>query len=294
MGERKPLNKYYPADLDPSRKLPRVGKKNDPDKAKPVRMMLPFSIRCKTCGEFMGAGTKCNAMKEDAKMNYLKVKRFRFRFKCSACKTFITMLTDPKNAGYEMETNATANFSMAAEMKSAREEAAREKEEKKKDTMAQLEDRTLDSKREMDALDQLENLQQRNRARAKVSADNALEMLAQQLESRVEDEQGGDDDGDDDIDEEELVRQALAQKEKRLKELAEEEVDNDDDDEKFVGAEDEKKDVKASEMPATTIVVTKKRKRDKKDKKKKKKKKKKEDPSSVLAIGYGSSSGEEE
>lgn len=50
MGERKVLNKYFPPDFDP-KKVPRM--KRDPEKQIGVRMMIPFSMQCNTCGEFM-------------------------------------------------------------------------------------------------------------------------------------------------------------------------------------------------------------------------------------------------
>lgn len=110
---RRVLNKYFPADLDPSRRLPKSaggGKKGRGDNApSEVRYMLPFSIRCEGCGAFLGAGSKLNAKKTDARNDYLGVKRLRFSFKCSQCKNPISMLTDPRNAGYEMEKGATAN-----------------------------------------------------------------------------------------------------------------------------------------------------------------------------------------
>lgn len=56
------LNKYYPPDFDPA-KLPR-GNRKEGNEMK-VRMMLPMSVRCKMCGNFMYKGTKFNTRKED-------------------------------------------------------------------------------------------------------------------------------------------------------------------------------------------------------------------------------------
>lgn len=91
------LNKYYPPDFDPA-KLPR-GKRRETNEMK-VRMMLPMSVRCKTCGTFMYKGTKFNTRKEDVMgENYLGIQIFRFYYRCKKCSAEFCMKTDPKNAG---------------------------------------------------------------------------------------------------------------------------------------------------------------------------------------------------
>lgn len=138
MGERKVLNKYFPPDFDPA-KLPKG--KRPKDNTMKVRMMLPMSIRCQTCGHYMYKGTKFNTTKEDvAGETYLGIQIFRqesyafipaptleqvahmsdaliehtctFRFylRCSTCAAEITMKTDPENTDYTMEHGASRNY----------------------------------------------------------------------------------------------------------------------------------------------------------------------------------------
>ena len=61
MGERKVLNRYIPPDFDPSI-LPRGHR--DKNRLAEVRMMLPFSMKCLRCGEYMYRGKKFNSKKE--------------------------------------------------------------------------------------------------------------------------------------------------------------------------------------------------------------------------------------
>mmetsp|Transcript_14951 Transcript_14951/g.28943 ORF Transcript_14951/g.28943 Transcript_14951/m.28943 type:complete len:286 (+) Transcript_14951:140-997(+) len=156
MGERKVLNKYYPPDFDPS-KLQRQ-RKGENDKQIKVRMMLPFSLRCGTCGNFIYKGTKFNSRKEDVENEtYLGIRIYRFYFRCPRCAAEIAMKTDPKNSDYVCELGATRNFEPHREQSRQEEGMKRKREEEEEgDAMRALENKTLDSKREMEELEELE------------------------------------------------------------------------------------------------------------------------------------------
>ncbi|XP_015685868.1 splicing factor YJU2-like, partial [Protobothrops mucrosquamatus] len=88
MSERKVLNKYYPPDFDPS-KIPKL--KLPKDRQYVVRLMAPFNMRCKTCGEYIYKGKKFNARKETVQNEcYLGLPIFRFYIKCTRCLAEIT------------------------------------------------------------------------------------------------------------------------------------------------------------------------------------------------------------
>ena len=104
MGERKVLNRYFPPDFDP---LLVPKRKYDPYKQVEVRMMIPFSLQCIKCGEYMYRGKKFNSRKEDViGDDYLGIKKYRFYIKCCVCNNEIAFKTDPKNQDYVCESGA--------------------------------------------------------------------------------------------------------------------------------------------------------------------------------------------
>jgi glutaredoxin len=170
MGERKVVSKYIPADFDP-KLIPRGTKLSKKDGTVPVRMMLPFSVQCETCHTFLYRGRKFNSKKEamgGPDGRYLGIQRWRFYIKCTHCARTLSFLTDPKNADYEMESGGTRNYEVYKDKAKTEEEDAVEKEqEEKEDLMRALENRVLDSQREMADLDNLEEIKAMNKRHLK-------------------------------------------------------------------------------------------------------------------------------
>ena len=168
MAERKVLNKYYPPDFDPD-KLRTIEKKNT-RKICNVRMMLPMTMKCYTCGNYTYIGTKCNMKVEPVQdEDYLGITLYRFYYRCSNCYSQITFKTDPKNNDYTAEIGASRNHEPWKDIMMAEEEYKNNKKlEMKDDQMKNLEYRTYDSKREMDILEATDQVKELNRREAHI------------------------------------------------------------------------------------------------------------------------------
>ncbi|TFY78693.1 hypothetical protein EWM64_g5316 [Hericium alpestre] len=188
MSERKVLNKYFPPDFDPSLIPRRKGPKNS---QQVVRLMAPFSMRCNTCGEYIYKGKKFNARKETVEgEDYYGIKIFRFYIKCTLCSAEITFKTDPKNTDYTAEHGASRNFEPWREEKEVEEEDRLAKlEEEENNPMKALENRQVDSKREMDILDALQDIRARNARNERIGQGvDILERLGEEHMEPEDDE----------------------------------------------------------------------------------------------------------
>ncbi|GAA6062576.1 hypothetical protein JCM10212_004889 [Sporobolomyces blumeae] len=179
MSERKVLNKYFPPDFDPS-KIPR--RKMPKDKQQVVRLMAPFSMRCTTCGEYIYKGKKFNARKETVQgEEYYGIKIFRFYIKCTQCSAEITFKTDPKNSDYNAEHGAQRNFEPWRADDGPKDvdklDLLEEEEARQNNPMEALENKAIDSRREMDILDALQSIKSRNARMEKAAAGDEERIL---------------------------------------------------------------------------------------------------------------------
>jgi rubredoxin len=174
MGERKVLNKYYPPDFDPA-KLPKL--EIPKDRQYVVRLMAPFTMRCLTCGNYVYKGKKFNSRKETAiGEKYLGIQIYRFYIRCPQCLSEISFKTDPENTDYVVDNGAYRTFQAEriAEMEEERIVQEREEEEANNPMLA-LENRTKESRREMDVLDALEEIRDWNARNAQVKFEDLME-----------------------------------------------------------------------------------------------------------------------
>ncbi|XP_028101111.1 splicing factor YJU2-like [Camellia sinensis] len=183
MGERKVLNKYYPSDFNPGKISRRRQPKNQQMK---VRMMLPMSIRCGTCSNYIYKGTKFNSRKEEVIYEtYLGIQIFMFYFKCTKCSAELTIKTDLPNSDYVVGSGASRNLACHCSLfQEVDKEKQKRNTEEMGDAMKSLVNRTLDSKREMDVLAALDEVKSMRSRQATISVDAMLEILQRSAEEK--------------------------------------------------------------------------------------------------------------
>lgn len=187
MAERKVLVKYYPPDFNPERL---IRNQKQTDRQDNVRMMLPFSLKCYTCGNYLYIGTKFNMRKETCDEEYLGIPIYRFYMKCTYCYSEITIKTDPKNHDYVCEHGGSRNYEAWRDAREAEHRmAAIREDEEKGNAMKFLENRTKDSKREMDILDALDEIRNMSRQNAKVTPDQLFEYLTKRDANNLNEEE---------------------------------------------------------------------------------------------------------
>ncbi|ODV83820.1 hypothetical protein CANARDRAFT_190897, partial [[Candida] arabinofermentans NRRL YB-2248] len=182
MSERKSINKYYPPDFDPSKiKKTKKSRKTGPPSWPTVRLMIPFSMRCLKCNEYISKSKKFNAKKEITTEMYLGIKVIQFHFKCPKCYNDLIFKTDPKNGDFTCVSGCKKNYEKQTpevekeddmdailerlEAEDVKEQQAKEGSNKVGDktetAIEQLERRLVEQQREQELIEQIDELQTR-------------------------------------------------------------------------------------------------------------------------------------
>ena len=222
--DRKVINKYFPPDFDPA-KLPRAKKMKN--KQSTVNMMMPMSVTCRSCGTYIYRGTKLNSKKYRPSLrrllclspsfssgyggicpswslrahffpwqetvageDYLGIRIFRFYMKCPNCNSEFTIKTDPKNADYIVEQGVLRQMEPWKEEEDIRDALLEQRAgEEQGDAMKELENKTLDSKMEMEILDGLEEIKALNARQAALNMDDLLASRAKEDDKLDDDDE---------------------------------------------------------------------------------------------------------
>ncbi len=195
MADRKVINRYYPPDFDPSKLLPvkairpRAGTAGQP-KAMAIRMMLPFTMRCDHCGEFLYIATKFNSRCVKAGTTPLGLNAYRFFGKCKHCGGEFVFRTDPESSDYVLESGGTRTYEALKDANFAEAEAAKTKadEEGASESVA-LENKIYDTAEEMRRIEELGDLRSINKREAKRNdaIDAAIAKITTEIEQAEED-----------------------------------------------------------------------------------------------------------
>jgi len=216
---------YYPTDFDPSKLVSKdryLGKKKSKkDRGQQmmnIRMMMPFSMVCGTCGEYTYVGTKFNSRVERIRgQDYFGAAIYRFYGKCQHCASEHTFKTDPKTADYVMESGGSRSYECWKDADTAEESMAKNKEEEAEfDAMKALEHASASAAAEMELSDAIEEQLMMNKRGRKMeeTISQALDFLYKKHAAELE---GPEDDTEDFEEELEAFRQEKTSK--RQKEL---------------------------------------------------------------------------
>ena len=163
------MNQYYPPDFDPSKMLPMKvvrPKRTAGPRQMSIRMMMPFTMRCSHCQEYMYIATKFNSKCEKILgTTALGLNAYRFYGDCKHCKGEFTFRTDPEHSDYVLESGGTRTYEAFKDADFAEAEVAKAKAAENESTA--LESKIYDTAAEMRRLEELGELKSINKREAK-------------------------------------------------------------------------------------------------------------------------------
>ncbi|NXF26856.1 YJU2 factor, partial [Rhodinocichla rosea] len=187
--------KYYPPDFDPA-KIPKL--KLPKDRQYVVRLMAPFNMRVwwvwETTKTQQGGFLAGSALARVMELGDV----WLWGWLWAAWSSIPTLSvfpavppqTDPENTDYTMEHGATRNFQAEKLLEEEEKRMQKEREEEElNNPMKVLENRTKDSKLEMEVLENLQELKELNQRQANVDFEAMLKQYKELEEEQRRREQ---------------------------------------------------------------------------------------------------------
>jgi hypothetical protein len=193
MADNKLMNRYYPPDFDPSKLLPVKAirpKRTSGPKQLAIRMMLPFTMKCDNCGQFLFIATKFNSRCEKVPgKTALGLNAYRFYGSCKHCKGEFVFRTDPEKSDYVLESGGTRSYEAFKDADLAEEELARSKAEAEAaDEGEKLENKIYDTAEEMRRIEELGELRSLNKREAR--RNEAIHLAIERVTKQAFEEEG--------------------------------------------------------------------------------------------------------
>lgn len=195
MADNKLMNRYYPPDFDPSKLLPVKAirpRSTAGPKSMSIRMMLPFTMRCDHCGEYLYIATKFNSRCSKAGTTPLGLNAYRFHGKCKHCSGEFVFRTDPESSDYVLESGGTRSYEAMKDADFAEAEAAKARADAEGvDDSVALENKIYDTAAEMRRIEELGDLRAINKREAKRNdaIDAAIKNITKELDGENFDDQ---------------------------------------------------------------------------------------------------------
>jgi hypothetical protein len=155
MTDKKVLNYHIPADFNPDRLLPTSALRNRNiagPKMMNLRMMLPFTMKCDICSQYIATGSKFTAKSLKLGEEF-GIDVYRFHAKCRWCGAEFIFRSEPRISDYVLESGGVRQYEHQKDVQLAK--AIDESSDKEEDTEEQQREKVL---KEIKAAETIERL----------------------------------------------------------------------------------------------------------------------------------------
>jgi hypothetical protein len=187
MTDKNVLNYHIPADFNPDRLLPSSALQNrniGGPKTVNLRMMLPFTMKCDSCNQYISVGTKFTAKSLKLGEEF-GIDVYRFYAKCKWCSSEFVFRSEPKISDYILESGGVRQYEHSKDVQIAK--AIDEKSDASSDDEESQQQKIVKEVRGAETLETLKAKARSLGADREATIDRTLENLKRQREQTDDD-----------------------------------------------------------------------------------------------------------